>query len=464
MLMAGERARRRRVVIVGGGFAGFHAARALSRLANGLDVEVVLVNPTDYLLYLPLPPEVAAGILDPRRVSVPLAATLPGVRLLLGTVEGVDLAGRRVALLDPEGQRRTVAYDRLLLATGSVHRLLPIPGVAEHAHGVRSLAEALWLRDHLVRQLELAASRDDPEERAARCTFVVVGAGYTGTELTAHGQLLTRAAARQRPGLAGQRLRWLLLDLAPRVLPELDPRLGATADRVLRRRGVEVRPGTTVQAATSNGVQLSDGEFVPTRSLVWCVGVRPDPLVEQLGLPTNRGRLVVDQDLAVPGHPELFAAGDAAAVPDRTRPGQLTPMTAQHAQRQGSLAAANLAASFGHGHRHPYRHHDLGFVVDLGGAKAAANPLGVPLSGLPAKAVTRGYHLAVIPANRVRVAADWLLDALLPRQTVQFGLVRGAAVSLGSAAGAGDGAGSQAPIPIATRTNRHQEPMGRRTR
>jgi NADH:ubiquinone reductase (H+-translocating) len=158
MLMAGEHARRRRVVIVGGGFAGFHAARALSRLANGLDVEVILVNPTDYFLYLPLLPEVAAGILDPRRVSVPLTATLPGVRLLLGTVDGVDLDGRRVALVDPEGQRRTVAYDRLLLATGSVHRLLPIPGVATHAHGVRSLAEALWLRDHLVRQLELAAS------------------------------------------------------------------------------------------------------------------------------------------------------------------------------------------------------------------------------------------------------------------------------------------------------------------
>jgi NADH:ubiquinone reductase (H+-translocating) len=443
--MTGEHARRRRVVIVGGGFAGFHAARALSRLTKGLNVEVVLVSPTDYMLYLPLLPEVAAGILDPRRVSVPLAATLPGVRLVLGTVEAVDLEGRRVALADPEGQRRTVAYDRLLLTTGSVTRLLPIPGVAEHAHGFRSLAEALWLRDHLVRQLELAASCDDPQERAARCTFVVVGAGYTGTEVAAHGQLLTRAAAHQRPGLAGQRLRWLLLDLASRVLPELDRRLSATAHRTLTRRGIEVRTGTSVQEATSDGVRLSDGQFVPTRSLVWCVGVRPDPLVEQLGLPTSRGRLTVDEYLSVPGHPEVLACGDVAAVPDLTRPGQLTPMTAQHAQRQGSLAAANLAASLGRGHRHPYRHHDLGFVVDLGGAKAAANPLGVALAGLPAKAVTRGYHLAAIPANRVRITCDWLLDALLPRQTVQLGLVRGPTVPLGGAAGAaGGGAGSQA--------------------
>jgi NADH:ubiquinone reductase (H+-translocating) len=443
--MAGEHARRRRVVIVGGGFAGFHAARAISRLATVRDVEVVLVNPTDYMLYLPLLPEVAAGILDPRRVSVPLAATLPGIRLVLGTVEEIDLAARRVTLLDPERQRHTVAYHRLLLATGSVTRLLPIPGVAEHAHGFRSIAEALWLRDHLVRQLELAASCDDPEERAARCTFVVVGAGYTGTEVAAHGQLLTHTVARQRPGLVGQRLRWLLLDVAPRVLPELDRRLSATAHRTLTRRGIEVRTGTSVQEATSDGVRLSTGEFVPTRSLVWCVGVRPDPLVEQLGLPTNRGRLTVDEYLSVPGHPEVFACGDVAAVPDLTRPGQLTRMTAQHAQRQGRLAAANLAASLGFGRRRAYRHHDLGFVVDLGGAKAAANPLGVALSGLPAKAVTRGYHLAAIPGNRVRITCDWLLDAVLPRQTVQLGLVRGPTVPLGGAAGAaGGGAGRQA--------------------
>jgi NADH:ubiquinone reductase (H+-translocating) len=176
----------------------------------------------------------------------------------------------------------------------------------------------------------------------------------------------------------------------------------------LRQRGAEVRLQTTVQAATAQ---------------------------------------VVDPYLTVPAHPELFAAGDAAAVPDLTRPGQLTAMTAQHAQRQGRRAAANLAASLGRGHRHPYRHHDLGFVVDLGGAKAAANPLRVPLSGLAAKAVTRGYHLAVIPANRVRVAADWLLDAVLPRQTVQLGLVRGPAVPLGSTAAAADGGAASRARP-----------------
>ncbi len=421
---------RQRVVIVGAGFAGVHAARRLTRRTNGAG-EVVLINPTDYFLYLPLMPEVAAGILDPRRIAVPLPTVCPDAKLLLGTVDEIDVHRRQVWVVDGEGNRRTVGYDRLLVTAGSVNKLLPIPGVSQHAHGFRSIAEALYLRDHLIRQIELAAATDERAERDARCTFVVVGAGYTGTEVAAQGQLLTHDVAQRRADLRDQPIRWLLLDRAPQVLPELSPRLSVTADRTLTRRGVEIRSGTSVEKATPDGVRLSDGEFVPTRSLIWCVGVRPDPLVEQLGLPTTAGRLTVDEYLTVPGHPEIFACGDIAAAPDRTRPGQLTPMTAQHAVRQGKRAARNIAASLGHGRRRAYRHRDLGFLVDLGGAKAAANPLGLPLSGLPAKAVTRGYHLAAIPANRIRIACDWLLDAMLDRQAVQFGLVRAGAVPLG---------------------------------
>lgn len=174
-------------------------------------------------------------------------------------------------------------------------------------------------------------------------------------------------------------------------------------------------------------------EFVPCRTLVWCVGVRPDPLVERLGLPMERGRLLVDPFLAVPGHEEVYACGDAAAVPDLEKPGTSTPMTAQHAWRQGRTAGLNVAASLGRGMRRAYRHKDLGFVVDLGGAQAAADPLGVPLAGPLAGAVTRGYHLAALPGNRIRVAADWLLDAILPRQAVQLGLVRSGSVPLDTA-------------------------------
>ncbi len=186
----------------------------------------------------------------------------------------------------------------------------------------------------------------------------------------------------------------------------------------------------SVREATSEGVRLTSGEFVATRSLIWCVGVRPDPLVDELGLKTERGRLVVDEYLTVPGHPEVYAVGDAAAVPDLTRPGELTPMTAQHAQRQGQRAGHNIAASYGQGRRRPYKHHDLGFLVDLGGTQAAANPVGVHLSGQLAKVVTRGYHLLALPGNRIRTATDWVLDASLPRQVVQLGLVPPAAVRL----------------------------------
>lgn len=440
-----------RIVIVGAGFAGLRTARTLSRILAGQRVDIVLLNPTDYFLYLPLLPQVAAGILEPRRVTVSLAHALPRVRLVLGEAGRIDLAGRRVEYTDPEGGHGDLAYDRLVIAVGSVNKLLPVPGVVEHAHGFRGMPEALYLRDHLTRQIELAAAATDEREREARSTFVVAGAGYTGTEVAAQGQLFTdalhaqTARPRRQRGRAwrtpGVRPRWLLLDVAPRVLPELDRRLSETADRVLRSRGVELRTGTSVKEATAAGVLLADGEFVPTRTLIWCVGVRPDPLVEAIGLPVERGRIRVTPRLNVPAHPEVFACGDAAAVPDLTRPVSgpdgtdfaLTPMTAQHATRQGDVAARNVAASLGYGEAGLYRHHDLGFAVDLGGVQAAANPLGVPLSGPLAGAVTRGYHLAAMPGNRVRVAADWLLDAVLARQAVQLGLVRSWSVPLDSA-------------------------------
>jgi NADH dehydrogenase len=420
-----------RVVVIGAGFAGFHAARRLSTTHRDL-VEVVLVNPTDYFLYLPLLPEVAAGVLDPRRVCVSLAATLPGVRHVLGQVTAIDLAGRRLTVRSPEDDTSELSYDRLVIAAGSVNNLLPIPGVTEHAHGFRGIAEALYLRDHVTRQLELAVRAEHADERTARCTFVVVGAGYTGTEVAAQGVLLTRALVSNHPGLAGQPVRWLLLDTASRVLPELDQRLSSAADRVLRSRGVEVRTGTSISEATREGVRLTSGETLGTRTLIWCVGVRPDPLVRDLGLGTEQGRLVVSEYLSVPDHPEVFACGDVAGVPDLTKPGELTAMTAQHAQRQGVVAADNVAASLTATAPKAYRHHDLGFVVDLGGYQAAANPLGLPLSGLPAKVVTRGYHLIAMPGNRVRTSVDWLLDAALSRQSVQLGLVRSGAVPLES--------------------------------
>jgi NADH dehydrogenase len=423
---------RARIVVVGAGFAGFTAARELLKLSRG-GAEIVVINPTDYFLYLPLLPEVATGILEPRRITVSLSATLPEARVILGHVDTFDLNGRTVGYRDPDGRFSTIGYHHLVIAAGSVNKLLPVPGVAEFAHGFRGIPEALYLRDHITRQIEMAATATDPAEQAARCTFVVSGAGYTGTEVAAQGVLYTDELVKKYPQLWGKP-RWLLIDTADRVLPSLDERLGTASDDVLRERGVEVLMRTSVKEATAHGVLMSTGEFLATKSLIWCVGVRPDPVVAGLNLPLEQGRLVVDEFLNVYGHPDVYAIGDAAAVPDLTRPGEITGMTAQHATRQGKTAARNIAASYGQGSRRPYRHHDLGFVVDLGGFDSAANPVGIPLKGLPAKAVTRGYHLLSMPGNRVRVATDWFLDAVLPRQGVQLGLVPGEAVPLDSAA------------------------------
>jgi NADH:quinone reductase (non-electrogenic) len=418
-----------RVVIVGAGFAGFHAARELSRLV-GATTEIVVINSTDYFLYLPLMPQVAGGLVEPRHIRVSLPRRFRTARFVLGTVNHVDPVRKVVSWTGPEGTSGQLDFDRLILTAGSVNKLLPIPGIANYAHGFRTIAEAMYLRDHIIRQLELATVAADPAERAARCTFVVVGGGYTGTEVTAHGQRLTTRLAREMPGLAGQEIRWMLLDLAPRLLPELDPRLSKTAERVLRRRGAEVLTGESVAEALDDSVQLTTGDKIVTRSLIWCVGVRADPLVEGLDLHTNRGRLVVNEYMAVPGIPYLYACGDCAAVPDLTRPGQVCGMTAQHAQRQGKQVARNVAASFGKGKAEPYKHHDEGFLVDLGGMAAAANPLHIPLSGPAASAVTRGYHLSVMAGNRLRVMADWTLNVTTRPEDTSLSVISAESVPL----------------------------------
>jgi NADH:ubiquinone reductase (H+-translocating) len=414
---------RSRIVIVGAGEAGYHCARYLERRLPREAAEIVVVSPTDYMPYTSLLPEVGAGTVDPRHIAVSLSGTLRRTRRVPGHVVGVDLTNRSVTVAGPDGPLRGLGWHRLVLTPGSVSRTLPVPGIVEHAKGFNNIAEAVYLRDHVLGQLELADASDDPAQRQARCTFVVVGAGTTGTEVAAQGSLFTRAALRRYPRIRPGELRWLLVDHAPAVLPELGSRLAGPALRILRRRGVDVRLKTSVEQVTGSQVRLSDGDSVPARTLVWCIGVTPGPITQAFGLETNKGRIVVDEFLTVPGHPEVFAAGDAAAVPDLTRPGQLTAMTAQHAQRQGKTLARNVAATLGHRTRKPYKHRDLGFVVDLGGWQAVANPLHIPLSGPLAAIITRGYHLYALPANRLRVATDWFNEIIEHRQFVQLGLI-----------------------------------------
>ncbi|WP_059018995.1 FAD-dependent oxidoreductase [Mycobacterium sp. M26] len=413
------------VVIVGSGFTGFECARRLARefRRTKADVEVTIISPVDYMLYTPLLPDVAGGLVDGRFVTVPLAGTLKGVRAVRGRVEKADLAGRTLTYTDPEERSHELRWDRLVLTPGSVTRLFDIPGLAIHARGLKSTAEALYLRDHVLEQLELATLDDDPAVAAGRRTVVVVGASYSGTELIAQLRALADAAA-QQGGFDPASVRFLLLDVAKQVMPEVGEKLGSAAMRVLRDRGIDVRLGMTLKEVHADHVVLSDDSRVDTRTVAWVTGVTAAPLIETLGLPTDKGRLKVDTRLQVPGHSDVFAAGDAAAVPDLTRPGTITPPTAQHATRQGKMLARNVAASLGYGRPKDYRHRNMGLVIDLGPRYAVANPLNIPLSGYPAKVVTRAYHLYAMPraVNRWAVALAYLTDVLFPRTVVSMGL------------------------------------------
>jgi NADH:ubiquinone reductase (H+-translocating) len=430
------------VLVVGSGFAGFHTLRGLERRLPPDAADLVLVSPTDYLLYSPLLPEVASGTIEPRHVAIALRQALARTRIVLGHVTAVDPTARTVTITPTEegGADRTERWDRLVLAPGSVTRQFDIPGVAEHAHGIKTVTEAQFLRNHLLAQLDMADSLPDvPEadadaERRERLTVVAVGAGYTGTETVAQLQRWLHKVASRWVRIHPGDVRWLLIDIAPSVLPELGPELGDAALATLRRRGIEVRLGVTVESATDRSVSLTDGTTIPARTLVWGAGITANPLVGKLGLEQRKGRLVVDPELRVPGTDQVWAAGDAAAVPDLTKPpagdgsGErpMTPPTAQHAQRQGSTLARNVAASLGVGRARPYKHRDLGLVADLGGRDAVAKPLGLNVTGLAAKVVTRAYHLYALPlnSNRVRVATDWLLAATLPVQAVQLSGIR----------------------------------------
>lgn len=413
------------VVIVGSGFAGFECARGLTSLLrrHRSNATVTLVSPVDYLLYTPLLPDVAGGVIDPRFVTIPLSDNLPGVRLIRGYVDAVGFSERTLRFRDQENSNQELVWDRLVLTPGSVTRRFDIPGLAEHARGLKSIAEALYLRDHMLEQFELARVDQDPERAQARKTVVIVGGSYSGTELAA--QLCAMAAmAGRKFGSRRDDIRLILVERSDRIMPEIGPKLAAKAEHVLRGHGVQIQTGATLTEVGPDYVILSDGTRVGTYTVAWLTGVVASPLIASLGLPTQSGRLTVGAQLDVPDMPGVFAGGDAAAVADVAAPGRITPPTAQHATRQGKTLAVNVAASLGYGTPRNYRHRDLGTVVDLGPGYAVANPLSIQLSGLPAKAVTRGYHLFAIPsaANRWAVFMAYLTALVFPRPMVSLGV------------------------------------------
>jgi NADH:ubiquinone reductase (H+-translocating) len=417
---------RPKVLIVGAGFAGFHCARELERLLRPDEAELTLASPVDYMLYSPLLPQVAAGVITPQAAAVSLRRALRRTLRAPCSITGIDLDARICVAQAVTGEVHTVPWDHLVLCPGAVTRTFGTPGGEQHGRGMKTLAQATHLHDHVLAELELGNAVADEQRRSAHCTFVVAGAGYAGVETAAALHLFTRRLQPRFINLRPEHTRWVLADVAPHVLPELGGQLSAAALDRLRQRGIDVRLGTGIAEITESAVRLTDGTELPCHTAVWTAGVMASPLIATLGLETARsGRLRVTPELQVPGRPEVFSAGDAAAVPDLTGdPDAITPPTAQHAQRQGTTVARNIARRLRGQPIQSYRHRDLGLAVDLGGTQAVARPLGRHLSGLPAQLVTRGYHLYALPSlrARMRTAADWLVHATLGDDFTRLGL------------------------------------------
>jgi NADH dehydrogenase len=413
-----------RIVVVGGGFVGLTLARRLQRRLRRDEAEVVLVDAAPSMTYQPFLAETAAGWIEPRHIAVPLRSTLRRTRVITGRVTDVDRSTRQLRIVLPGGGTTVLEYDELVLAPGSVTRTQPVPGLSRHVIGFTSLAEARHLRDAVLTRLALAADVQDPERRRAALTFVVIGGGYSGVEAVAELQDLAVAAARRFPGLSPTALRFVLVEATAEILSELPPRLGAYARRRLTRSGIEVRLQRQVRSLTGGVVELSDGSRLVADTVVWAAGVRANPLLGRLGLPTDpRGRLVTHATLQVEGAPHVWAAGDGAAVPDLSRSpaaGGSVPMcaaTAQHAVRQARVLAHNLVAAVRGRPLAAYRHRDAGTVASLGLHRGVARIYGLPLRGRPAWWVHRLYHLAMVPTfgRKVRIALGWV-GALLGRR------------------------------------------------
>jgi NADH dehydrogenase len=401
-------------VIVGGGFAGGYVARLLGKLG------ATIVSPENFMLYTPMLPEAASGTLEPRHVVVPLRVMAPHSELLLGRARTLDLERRRLQV-ETEDDLVNVHYERLVVALGSVSRTLPIPGLAEHALGFKNLADAIQLRNHVLRRLEAAAAARSEGHLRRELTFVFVGAGYAGVEALAELSDLVRDALRYYPMLRAAPQHWVLVDAAPKILPEIPTRLGDYAAAQLGRRGVDIRVGTTLTEVGPHAAVLSDGDRLATSTVVWTAGVRANPLLGELGLPLDeRGRVVVDETLRVDGLENVWALGDCARVPNRRTPGLFDPPTSQHALRQARRLAKNLKAA-----PQPYSYRMLGQVATLGRYKGIADVMGIRLRGFPGWFVTRTYHLYQLPllSRKLRVVTDWTVSLFFRRDIAELGLL-----------------------------------------
>ena len=414
-----------KVVIAGGGFGGLYAARRLEQVLPPQAAHVTLVTDVNFLLYTPLLPGAAAGTLEPRHVVIPVREELDRTEIRLGRMVGLDPGRSIMRVANAHGTEDELPYDQVILAPGSVSRVLPIPGLAEHAMGFKTLAEAVRVRNQALLNLEIAESLEDEEARRPYLTFVFVGAGYAGVEGIAELQGYVADVIERYPRCRLDGTRWILVEAGDRIMHEISGGLADFATRELRARGIEVHVNTRIDSLTEDTVSLSTGEQVPARLVCWTAGVKPPPLVAELGLPLHEsGRIETDACMRVVGHQNVWAIGDAAAVPDAAQKRQRPcPPTCQHALRQGKVVAENVAGALGHGRIKKFGYKKLGVFVDMGRHQAVAEMLGVKLRGFPAWWFARTYHLWMMPgaARKARLMTDWTVGLLFRRGSAELG-------------------------------------------
>ena len=397
------------VLVLGGGFAGSYVARQLG--SSG----ATIVNPANFMLYTPLLPEAAAGSVEPRHVTVPLRTMAPHSELLLGKAVALD-PDRRVVEVASEAGRFNVSYADLVLALGAVTRMPALPGLREHSLGLKNLADAIAVRNHVLRQLDLADA--SPESARRRLTFVFAGAGFAGVEVLAELHELVADALQAHPRLAHVEPRWVLIEGAGRILKQMPERLGHYARKTLVARGIEVLTDTRLASVDAQGATLSDGRRIETETLVWTAGVTPNPVLGELGLPLDgQGRVRVDETLRVVGARHIWSLGDGAAVPNQATPGETDPATCQHALRQAKRLARNLR-----GAPRPYRYRTRGQIATLGTRHGVALLGRLPVNGVLGWHIARAYHLLQLPfaSRRLRVLGDWTTAAIFRRDVAEL--------------------------------------------
>ncbi|HEX2312741.1 MAG TPA: NAD(P)/FAD-dependent oxidoreductase [Thermomonospora sp.] len=424
-----------RILIVGGGYVGMYTAlrlqRKLRREISRGEIQITVVDPQSYMTYQPFLPEAAAGNLEPRHVVAPLRRVLHRCTILNGRVTRIDHERRRATVrlvgaeLVEDGERE-VPYDLVVVAAGSISRTLPIPGLGECGIGFKTLGEAIYLRNHVLAQMDIAASMPDERARRRALTFVFVGGGFAGVEALGELEDMARDACKWYPNIVGDDMRWVLVEATGRILPEVGEEMGRWTVEALRRRGIEVRLNTLLKSAEGGHIVLSDGEEFEAGTLVWTAGVKANPIVADTDLPKDdKGRVKVTAELAVEGVRGAYSAGDVAAVPDLTNPGEFCAPNAQHAVRQAARLADNIVADLRGRPRVPYRHAYVGSVAGLGLRKGVANVYGIKLRGFLAWFLHRTYHLSRVPTvnRKARVTADWTLATFFRREIVSMGEV-----------------------------------------